>query len=47
MYKTFRDTDPLPRDYSLVDYGFKIDGPEYEELFSPSKVHKEKRSEDH
>ena len=45
MYKTFRDTDPLPRDYSLVDYGFKIDGPEYEELFSPSKALLEKREE--
>ena len=38
MYNTFKDTDPLPRDPSLIDYGFNIDGPDFEELFSPSKI---------
>ena len=41
MYNTFRDTDPLPKDPSLTDYGFNIHQPDYIELFTPKKIVKE------
>ena len=38
MYNTFRETDPLPRDPSLVDYGFNMHQPDFEELFTPKQA---------
>ena len=46
MYNTFRDTDPLPRDPSLIEYGFNIDEPAYEELFTPKKAANGKAEEE-